>query len=374
MFNSPRSLWKLDGRVMAYHWQSCIHWLFHSTKRLWSKRRGDPQKRKEHMRSLCSIRWCTKKTNWANFSCRIFSVWAKSEFRRMLGLAQLENMSRSTSPMRDWTPKIVFIQRSKVDFVSRENHKKNYQWPVCWDLRVFGPARMSTVLCTTITQTMRWGYPTRCAQTASLCTSPGGTFTTILIMMVVVFVVFRSGMSDLLATHSFENLGASDFLLVLMSCIWAALPAGRFFSFLSILYCIALIQASMSRCHRNLRSLQEKMVTSGCKIVGIIRRCRVSGGKCVFNNLQWDCPQQKSFVPDRSLLRTTGVTSLGPKASEKPLLTPLHTTLAAILPRFFFNPGTTREQYDMGFLCQDPRLKCREAAGFLPRNGNSNDK
>lgn len=40
----------------------------------------------------------------------------------------------------------------------------------------------------------------------------------------------------------------------------------------------------------------------------------------------------------RSLLRTTGVTSLGPKAAEKPLLTPLHATLA------------------------DPKLKCREVS------------
>ena len=80
---------------------------------------------KKNTCSLCSLRWCTKKTNWANFSCRIFSVWAKSEFRRLLGLAQLENMSGSTSPMRDWTPKIVLIQRSTVDFVSRDfNYKK----------------------------------------------------------------------------------------------------------------------------------------------------------------------------------------------------------------------------------------------------------
>eukprot|EP00435_Cladocopium_sp_Y103_P046699 s294_g13.t1 len=40
----------------------------------------------------------------------------------------------------------------------------------------------------------------------------------------------------------------------------------------------------------------------------------------------------------RSLLRTTGVTSLGPKAAEKPLLTPLHATLT------------------------DPKLKCREVS------------
>lgn len=113
---------------------------------------------------------------------------------------------------------------------------------------------------------MRWGYPTRCAETASSCTSPGGE----------VYdhpnhdgpCIFRSVMSYLLATHSFDRLGAPDFLLVLMSCTWAALHAAV------LPWSRRACQGATEICGPQVW-FTEKMVNSGCKIAGIIRRCRV---------------------------------------------------------------------------------------------------